>query len=259
MYLSVLLTSLPGDVTTTVRQAAALGFACVDIVALTDRPAADREALADTGLRVSCGALGRGLPEGHTLDAGDVQLRRRTIDLLRRQLDDLAQLGATDAYLVPGTDTDDAALARFTEAVVLLAEDAGRRRINLCIEHTPGRALPTAAGVLDWLGHAGHDNLALLLDVGHCLLSREDAPDVIRAAGSRLGYVHFDDNDGASDLHLPLKAGLLDDDQLRQVLAALAALGYAGALTLELKPGVGDPREALRLGKSLLESLGKLT
>jgi sugar phosphate isomerase/epimerase len=255
MFLSVLLTSLRGGFPTAVNQAAALGFAHVDVVALTERPAADREALAETGLLVSCGALGRGLPQGHTLDAPDVAARRRTLDLLKRQLDDLAQLGATHAYLVPGTDATDGALARFSEAVALAAEYADQQRIRCCIEHTPGRALPTAAATLDWLARAGHDNLVLLLDIGHCLLSRENASEVIRTAGPRLGYVHFDDNDGVGDLHWPLKAGLLDEDQLRQVGAALSAASYRGALTLELKPGDGDHLDALRQGKSLLEAL----
>jgi sugar phosphate isomerase/epimerase len=175
--------------------------------------------------------------------------------MIQRQVDDLARLGATHAYLIPGTDASEAGLARFHEAAVVVAEFAARRMIRLCIEHVPGRALPSAAATLDWLERAGHDNLALLLDVGHCLLSREDAAAVIRGAGPRLGYVHFDDNDGAGDLHLPLKAGLLDDGRLREVVNALAGIGYGGALTLELKPVGPDPVGAVRRGKALLEQL----
>ena len=54
MFVSAMLTSLPLDFSAALRQAAALGFTHVDIVALTDRPLEHLEALADSGLLVSC-------------------------------------------------------------------------------------------------------------------------------------------------------------------------------------------------------------
>jgi sugar phosphate isomerase/epimerase len=86
------------------------------------------------------------------------------------------------------------------EAVALLADHAQARMVRLCDEHLPGRALADAAATLAWLRRAGHANLFLLLDVGHCLLTREDAA-VVRDPGALLDYVHLDDNDGTGDLH----------------------------------------------------------
>lgn len=250
--LAAFATSLPGDFATVLHSIAALGFTHVDVVAEIDRPDAHLHALADSGLLVSCAALGRNLPAGHALDTADVGVRRATVDLLRRQLADAAHLGATTAYLVPGLRMEESALACFAEACALLADFAAGRMIRLCIEHSPGRALSTAAQTLAWLRQIGHENLALLLDVGHCLLSAEDPAAWVRATGDRLGYVHLDDNDGISDLHWTLFAGRLTQRQLADTIAALDEIGYRGALALELNPANPDPIEALRDGRAIV-------
>jgi sugar phosphate isomerase/epimerase len=248
-------TSLPGDFAYVLAEIAALGFRHVDLVAVMDRPSAERETLADSGLIVSCVSLGRGLPPGHTLDAAEVSVRRATFALLQQQLIDAAQLGATTAYLVPGFENSVTALTYFAEGCNLLADYAAARGIRLCVEHVPGRALPTADATLDWLRRKAHPHLGLLLDVGHCLISGEDAAAVVRQAGERLGYVHLDDNDGVGDLHWPLCIGRLTQAQLEQTLRALHDIGYRAALSLELNPANAEPITALRDGKILIERL----
>ena len=47
----------------------------------------------------------------------------------------------------------------------------------MCIEHFPNRLLATAQITLDYIEELKHGALALLVDVGHCLISRDD-PDV---------------------------------------------------------------------------------
>lgn len=253
--LAAFATSLPGDFTSVLGHVVALGFAYVDLVAVVDRSAQEREELADSGLLVSCLALGRQLPPGHTLDAADVGVRRAALSLLQRQVADAAQLGATTAYLVPGFDNNSTAMTYFAEGCVLLADYAAARKVRLCIEHVPGRALPTVATALEWLQQIGHPHLGLLLDVGHCLISGEDAADRVQRAGELLGYVHLDDNDGIGDLHWPLLTGRLKHQQLVDVMTALWAIGYQGALSLELNPATPDPITALRDGKQIVEQL----
>ena len=180
-------------------------------------------------------------------------VRRTTLALLQRQVADAARLGATTAYLVPGVNTETTALTYFAEGCALLADYAAARMIRLCVEHVPVRALPTAAGALDWLGQIGHANLGLLLDVGHCLISGEDAAGVVHRAGDRLGYVHLDDNDGIGDLHWPLLTGRLTRPQLVDLMTALRAIGYHGALALELNPANPNPVDALRDGKAIVD------
>ena len=253
--LAAFATSLPGELTVVLPQIAALGFTHVDLVAEADRAAEHVEALANCGLLVSCLALGRHLPAGHTLDAADVGVRRATLELLRRHVADAARLGATTAYLVPGICADATALSCFADGCALLADYAAGRMVRLCIEHVPGRALPTAARTLDWLASIDNANLGLLLDVGHCLISNEDAAAVIRRVGNRLGYVHLDDNDGMGDLHWPLFTGKLTQQQLADVMTALREIGYQGALSLELNSGNPEPAQALRDGKAIVERL----
>jgi sugar phosphate isomerase/epimerase len=171
---------------------------------------------------------------------------------VKRQVADAARLGATHGYVVPGTDGSADGLARFADACRLLAAFAGQRMVRMCVEHVPGRALPTAAGTLGWLKELAVDNLALLLDVGHCLITQEDPVAVIARAGGRLGYIHFDDNDGVGDLHWPLLEGRLTQEMLAEVIAALRAANYRAALALELNPNHGVPAEALARGKALL-------
>lgn len=99
--LAAFATSLPGDFAAVLADIAALGFTHVDLVAEIDRPPHPVEAIADSGLLVSCLAVGRNLPVGHTLDAMDAGVRRAALALLQRQVADAACLGATTVYLVP--------------------------------------------------------------------------------------------------------------------------------------------------------------
>jgi D-psicose/D-tagatose/L-ribulose 3-epimerase len=253
--LSAFLTSLPLDFADAVRQATQLGFTHVDVVALRDRPAAHLEALAETGALVQCAAVGRDLPAAHALDVADAKLRRATVDLMKQQIADAARLGAISAYIMPGHDAGATALTCFAEGCALLADYAAQRMVHLCIEHIPGRALPTAAATLTWLESIAHPNLFLLLDVGHCLISGEVAGACVRRAGARLGYVHLDDNDGAGDLHWPLLTGRLTPRDLEELAAALRAIGYRGGLALELNAAHGDALVGLRASKEMAERL----
>jgi sugar phosphate isomerase/epimerase len=253
--ISAMLTSLPLDFEAACRQAAALGFSHVDIVALEERPARHREALADYGLLVSCAAVGRGLPENQSLDAASVDARRAAVETVKRQIADAAALGATHCYLVPGLDAGPASLERFADASGLLGEFARQRRVQLCLEHSPAKALPSVGAALAWLGRPLCEHLELLLDVGHCLISHEDPSVAITQAGGRLGYIHLDDNDGIQDLHGPLLSGQLTVKMLEDILASLRAYGYSGSLALELNPKNAAPLDALREGKRLIEQL----
>ena len=255
MYLSALLTSLPLEFESGVRELAALGFTYVDLVGLTKRPEKHLDVLAESGLVISCGAIGRGLPEGCTLDAPLVALRRRAVEEMQRQITDIARLGGRYGYILPGREGGVEAMTRFAEACALLADFAGGRMVRLCLEHSPATALFSAADTLAWLERTGHENLGLLLDVGHCLLSGEDPATVVARAKDRLFYVHLDDNDGVGDMHWPLLTGRLTEEMLRATLASLAVQGYAGGLALELRAENVEPAEGLRRGRQLLESL----
>ena len=256
-HLSAMLTSLPLPFAESARQMADLGFTHIDPVALTDRPAEHLEVLADTGLLVSCAAVGRDLPAAQTLDAADLADRRAALEAMKRQLADAARLGAPTAYVVPGKDPSADAVARFADTLGLLAEEADRRHVRLCLEPVPGRALPSAASVLDLLDRLAHPSLAMLLDLGHCLITAEDPVAVMQRAGPRLGYVHLDDNDGVGDLHWPLLTGRLTRAELIRFLQALSASGYANGMALELNPSNAEPLAALRASRTVVLEAGR--
>ena len=234
-------------------QLAELGFTHVDMVAVSDRPLSHLEALADSGLVVSCVSLGRALPEGYTLDGEDSDKRRTAVEMVKQHINDAARLGATCAYIVPGKDDSPNGLLRLADSCAILSVYAGSRMIPLCIEHFPGSSLPSANKTLSWLNKHRLDSTHLLMDVGHCLISEEDPAKVAHDAGTRLGYVHFNDNDSVDDLHWPLLSGRLTQDMLDALVAELLLSRYPAALSLELNPNNSDPVADLAKGKRLLE------
>jgi hypothetical protein len=169
------------------QRAVALGFRQVALSARADRSPQHLEALADSGLVVAAAALGEDLPGGCDLDVPDIGSRRRALDIVRLQLSDAARLGATCAWLSPGTDAGSTALACFADACALLADFASRRMVRLCITHAAGSALPTAGQALTWVEQMP-PSIGLLLDAGR-LAPGEDASAIIRRAGQRLGGV----------------------------------------------------------------------
>ena len=241
MHLSLVLSSLPLDFRAALRQAVSLGFTHVDVVALADRPEAHREALADSGLLVSGAAVGKGLPAGHTPDAGSVEVRRSALVEMKRQVAEAARLGATCGYLTPGPDSSERGLAYFTESCTLLADYAARRMVRLCIEPLPGSALASIPAAAEWLDRVGCHSLGLRVDVGCCLGGGEDPAEAVLRAGERLGNVRLSDN--------------LTAEVLERTLNALRQIQFDGDLSLEADPRHSDPGEWLRRGKAQLEVL----
>jgi sugar phosphate isomerase/epimerase len=253
MNIAAVVTSLPLDFETAVGEIARLGFSHIDVVGQLERPATHLEALAATGLLVSCAAVGRNLPVQMVPDAVDIADRQRALSRMQDQVADAARLGATHCYLIPGMDGSRAGLARLADTCAELATFARSRMMQLCIEHFPGRALPTVQATLKWLEREQLDDMRLLLDVGHCLISDEDPAQSAVRARRWLGYVHFDDNDSVEDLHWPLLTGRLTADMVDALMAVLRPGEFHGGLALELNPRNPDPIKALGDGKTIIE------
>src|SRR5207253_2512966 len=97
------------------------------------------------------------------------------------------------------------------------------------------------SSTLEWLQSAGLENVQLLLDLGHCLISCEDPYQIATQAGTRLGYVQLDDNDGANDVHWPLLSGALTEAMLRNLLELLRDRKFRGGIALELNAKLEHP------------------
>jgi sugar phosphate isomerase/epimerase len=197
---------------------------------LDDQAAID--CLKSLGLKIGCVALDHKLPPGCSLEGKDAGALRSAVAFLKTALGKSQTLGVQAAYVATCAHRNN--LKAFTGALTELAEDAAGRGIRLCVEHVPGRAVPTAKEALKFVVGAGHANLYLLLDIGHALLSKEKPSEIVAAAGKRIGYVQMDDNDGKSDRHWPLLEGRLTLDELSKTLEALKQAGYEGTLGMEL-------------------------
>jgi len=240
---------LSGPEEQNLAQLAGLGFGHIDVRPQALRSPQARQRLAELGLGVPC--VGIAFPEV-PLDSADEAEAARAFSQLAEGLRHARDLGAHTAYVVPGMDDSRAALACYARGMERLAEAAAGLGMRLGVEHFPGRCLPSGAATLDFLEGIGHPNLYLLVDLGHAQISGEDPADLIRRAGSRLGYVHLDDNDGRQDLHLGLLDGVLTENVLRRTFAALGEVGYQGPLSLELHPQLPDPLDALRRSREVV-------
>ena len=257
MQVSALTSSLPLELPSAIDQLGDLGFQWIDVPPAGAEGQA-RQRLQNRDLSVTCVALERGLPSGMDLASSDAGVRSRTIKYFCRAIESTHRLGAPVSYITPPNAVDDGTRQRWTDSLLQLADHARQHTVRVCIEHFPRRLLPTVASTLGFLRQTRHEQLALLVDVGHCLISREEPAQAVSDAGKWLGYMHFDDNDGQEDHHWALLTGKLTEEQIHDTIQALQAHGYQGGLCLELHPEIDDPVGNLRRGKALLE-LGKAT
>lgn len=100
---------------------------------------------------------------------------------------------------------------------------------------------------------AGVPGLKLHLDFGHTNFGRDGHDIFCRELGEEIGHVHFSDNRGRSDDHMPLGVGTAD---WADAVHSLKAAGYDGTITLEVfcsDPAM-QPRY-LELNRELVQTL----
>lgn len=201
--------------------------------------------LAERGLALGCaGLLPMTMAPGVSLDGITTPDAGRVLPYLYGAIERAASLGATRAYMTsPGTPPADR--TPYLQSMRQLADHAAGEGVRLCIEPTPGRALPDDAATLEFVREVGHENLYVLLDFGHCLITGEDPSASVRNAGDRLGYVHVDDNGGLADDHYALFDGVLKSSVIDGFLDTLAGSDYDGGVGLEFKSNIRAPMSAL--------------
>jgi sugar phosphate isomerase/epimerase len=206
---------------------------------------AGRRHMYEVGLQESCMGISFALPKDTALDSADLSERMKAVRSCESSILRANAIGIHTAYVVPTQDTSEEALARYALSLTRIADHAQALDVRIAIEHFPHTALPTIAATLAFLREVAHPNLYLLLDIGHAQMTDEYVPAAIGDAGSLLGYVHLDDNDGVGDLHLALLDGVLTPASLRATFDALKEHGYDGRVSLELHPGLEDPVDAM--------------
>jgi len=254
MKLTALTTSLPIPLPAAIDTLVGLGFDWIDVPPTAARSAV-RERIQSHNVKIACVGLEREMPRPFDLASLDRAARRAAVDYFCSAIEATAELAAPVGYITPPQETDDAIKAAWCASLVELGDYAQRCGVEVAVEHFPQRLVPTGAATLSLLAELDHPALKLLVDIGHCLISNERPEELIAAAGRRFAYIHFDDNDGRSDLHWPLLTGKLTEQQLLQTIAALQACGYDRGLCLELNPDQDTPVDNLQQGKLVLEKL----
>ena len=254
MKIACCIWALGGTETDILRQVRELGFDWIDVQPMHLQTLESQLLLQELGMQVSCLGASFGMREGASLDHADPAARLAAVKHVMGAVDSAARIAADTAYVVPGKDKSPVALERYGNSLRRLADAASERGIKFAVEHFPGTALPTASVTLEFIRRVKHANLYLLYDSGHIQMSGEDPETVIVDAADRLGYVHLDDNDGISDLHWSLLDGVMTENSLDAILQALAAIGYQGALSLELNPGLRKPAAALSESRDIVLS-----
>jgi len=232
MFPSACIWDYPAPIKDALKQIKETAFHYIDIEPNTLEPGEALAAHQELGLKVSCVVLDRNLPSGCSLDGKNQASLRKAVAHIKGSLQKCRSLEAKAAYIGPCADPRH--LQSYGAVLNELAEAAAEGNIKLCVEHVPGRALPTARKVMAFLKKLNHRNLYLLLDIGHSLIAREKPWEAALEAGDRLGYVQMNDNDGKKDKHWPLLDGVLTLDELTKTMDALKQAGYEGTIGLEL-------------------------
>ena len=160
----------------------------------------------------------------------------------------VAHPGANVPYGISKTDAIGLAIDPFRR----IADLAGEQGIRVAIEPLPKSEVGNSIGeVLEIIERVDRPNVGVNFDVNH-LFPPEAIPGMIRQAGSRIVSVHVSDQDGTERHWLPFK-GTLD---WRDILKALAEIGYAGPLIYETH--IHDVERCDQVGAAIVENYEQL-
>ena len=196
------------------------GAANVDVDRLTETMA--RYSLSVTGHTDPC------LPYAYPVQA----IRDACLGELERCARIFSALGANvinihPCYLSPPALRKDRILFH-TEALKPIVDMAASYGLTLILENftAPFDTVATFKQLLEAV-----PGLKLHLDFGHSNFGRDGHDRFCRELGPHLCHVHFSDNRGRSDDHMPLGVGTVD---WKQAVESLKTIGYDGTITLEI-------------------------
>lgn len=240
------------DICDEIRLIASEGF---DFVDLTLEPisgnrldaAGVKEALDETGLEVI----------GHTSPFFPVifplkSVREASMEELTKYVDFFSGLDIKLMNIHPslnGTLMVEKDIIRYNrEFIAKLNDICLKKGITLMVE-TVAKPLNTPEVFNNLLD--GMDNIKVHLDVGHCNINsdRNLVEEFFAAFGDRIAHIHFSDNFGNSDDHLPLGCGSIDWKKTADILKEY---GYDKTITLEV---FTQNRKYLLLSKKFLEDI----
>jgi len=198
----------------------------------------------ETGIELS--SLASGLYWDYPLTSNDEDIRRKGLDVAKKQLETAAALGVDTILLIPGAvGVDfipgaevvpyDVAYDRAQEAVSQLASIAAEHQVNIGLENVWNKFLLSPLEMRNFIDEIGSPWVGSYFDVGNTLAN--GYPEHwISILGKRIKKVHFKDyRRQAGGLHgfVDLLAGDVD---YPAVVKALEAVGYDDYVIAEMIP-----------------------
>ncbi len=197
-----------------------------------------------------------------TLVTADAAGRDRRVDFLCRAIDVAARLNADSVSLWSGAVRDGArqreAFSRLVDGLASVLLHAERKNVVLAFEPEPGMLVDTLARYDDLLDELSvrqieASRLRLTIDIGHLHCQGEvPVAEQILRRGDRLANVHIEDMRSNVHEHLMFGEGEID---FQPVIAALAKIGYAGVIGVELSRHSHEGPAAARRAYNFLRPL----
>ena len=240
------------DISDEIRLIASEGFGFIDL-ALEPVPGNDldtakvKTALEDTGIE-AIGHTSVFLPVVFPL----YSVRRAAMDEMARYVDFFSQIGVQYVSIhpsgnIPIIDYEELIRANrdFINAMAGMCE---QNKITLMLETV---IAPFNTPDIFRVLLKDMDEVMVHLDVGHCNVgSRTDLVEgFFSEFGERIRHIHFSDNCGDRDSHLPLGHGSIDWEA---VIKILSGYGYDSTITLEI---FAEDRRFLLESKKYLEGI----
>jgi sugar phosphate isomerase/epimerase len=239
----------------TLDRIAAAGYDGVELPGEPDQwsPVELRRLLADAGLRPLALTASCAYPATRRdLAHPDPAIRAEAVAYIVRCLALAAEIGAPLVQMLPSGETRLQPLADHAaewgwsvDAMRRAAEAAERFPARIAVEplnRYEAYLVTTVADALAYVDAVGSPRVGLTLDFFHANIEERSLPGAIRMAGARLWHVQVADTNRQA-----LGRGHLD---LPDCLAALAAVGYAGALVVEVMAPGPDPFRAIKDARS---------
>ena len=181
----------------------------------------------------------------------------RRVHFLVRALEIASELGASvvtfaSGVLEPDVSPEDA-FGHLVERSAMLAERAAHLGLVASFEPEPGFFVETLDQYRRLREAVPGQGFGLTLDLGHVhLIETASIEDCIREWAGDLRQIHLEDMRRPEHLHLALGEGEMEFPPL---MAALAEVGYAGLVTLELSR---DSHRAPEVAEAAIERLRPL-
>ena len=184
----------------------------------------------------------------------DPNRRRKAIDLTRRGLDALAEMGGTLMTLWLGQDGFDYPFQAdyermWDDTIAALDELAGHdSAIDIALEYKPDEPrsfsiMPDAGTTLLAIREVGAPNLGVTLDFAHVLYAGEMPAHAVALVNRHSRLLGIQLNDGYGKRDDGLMAGTVHPVQTVELLVALRRCGYSRAIYFDTFPDTGglDP------------------